>query len=90
MNNLQRMKLVELMEKYPLLEARMQALADLIENESGKFDRADDAEEQLIIEMRHLGKEILQSWAENASHKKTEETENTYNVKKHSKKNFIG
>ena len=90
MNNQDRMKLVQLLEKYPQFEARIQSLVGLIENETGKFDSADDAEEYLIGEMRLLGREILQSCAEKASKKKTAEIEKIYAVKKHSKKNSLG
>ncbi len=48
------MRLIKLMDKYPQIEARMQAIFDLTENTSGKFDRADDTEEQVIIEVRTL------------------------------------
>lgn len=90
MNNQQLKRLMELMEKYPQIEARLHALVDLVENDSGEFDRADDAEGQLIIEMRKLGKDILQSWADNASQKKTQAIIEAYAADKHSKKNFIG
>ncbi len=90
MNNLQRMRLIELMDKYPQIEARMQAIFDLTENTSGKFDRADDTEEQVIIEVRTLGREILQCWAETAAQKKTEEMSQAYHVTNHSKKNSTG
>ncbi len=78
------------MDKYPQIETRIQSIFNLTENASGKYDLADAAEEQVIIEMRILGKEILQCWAENANQKKTEEFSNTYHVVKHSKKNSTG
>ncbi len=59
MNNLRRMRLIQLMNKYPQIEVRMQAIFDLTENASGKFDRADATEEQVVIELRTFGREIL-------------------------------
>ncbi len=90
MNTIDRMKLMELIEKYPKIGERIQSIFNITENASGKFDIADDAEEQVIIEMRNLGKEILQCWAENGAQRKTEETFEACQVTKHSKKNFTG
>ena len=90
MNTLDCTKLMELIKKYPQIGERIQSIINITENSSGKLDRADDAEEQVIIEMRMLGKEILQCWAETASQKKTEEISRNYHVTKHSKKNSPG
>jgi hypothetical protein len=37
----------------------------MVEDESGQFERADDAEEFLISQLRSLGQEVLQEWATN-------------------------
>jgi hypothetical protein len=65
-------KLVKLMKrlaKYPHLEARIEALLDVAENSSGKLDRADDAEEKLIVEIKKIGNELLTTWATNQEEK---------------------
>jgi hypothetical protein len=49
--------------KHPALRARLAAILDMVEDESGQFERADDAEEFLIHQLRGLGQEVLQEWA---------------------------
>ena len=57
--------LEERLRKHPALRARLESLLDLVEDESGQFERADDAEEFLISQLRSLGQEVLQGWAVN-------------------------
>jgi hypothetical protein len=87
--NVKRIALLQRMEKYPHLEARLEALLNLAENTSGEYDRADDAEGRLIIEMRNLGQEMLQEWANNQSIRKSEVVKNQQ-MTRHTKKNFTG
>jgi hypothetical protein len=58
-------ELGERLHKHPALRARLEALLDMVEDESGLFERADDAEEFLISQLRSLGQELLQQWASN-------------------------
>lgn len=55
--------LEERLRKYPALRARFEALLDMVENETGELARADEVEERLILELRHLGGDTLQEWA---------------------------
>lgn len=57
--------LEERLRKHPALRARLEALLDMVEDESGQFERADEAEEFLISQLRSLGQEVLQEWATN-------------------------
>ena len=43
---------------------RVASIALAMENADGDLDEADAAEERLVEEMRHLGREALQGWAE--------------------------
>jgi len=54
---------VERLKEHPVLKARFESILDLAENNSGNVIKADDAEQQAIIEVRNLGNEILQDWA---------------------------
>lgn len=76
--------------KYPHLKARMEALLDIAENTSGSLELADDAEEQLIIEIKKAGQEVLQTWAKLQEEKQSEKARTNRNVTMHSKKNFTG
>jgi hypothetical protein len=51
------------LRKHPALRARLEAILDMVEDEAGQFERADDAEEFLILQLRGLGHEVLQEWA---------------------------
>lgn len=62
---MQKESLEERLRKHPALRARLEALLDMVEDESGQFERADDAEEFLISQLRGLGQEVLQEWATN-------------------------
>jgi hypothetical protein len=55
--------LEERLRKHPALRARLEAILEMVEDESGQFERADDAEEFLILQLRSLGQEVLQEWA---------------------------
>lgn len=90
MEKIEATKVVERLMKYPHIFERMKALLDITENTSGKLDRADDAEEQLIVEINKISNELLQSWAVNQEEKKAKAIREDENVIVHSKKNYIG
>ena len=56
--------LVERLQRYPVLRARMEVLLEVVENASGDVVKADEAEERVIQEIRQMGQEALQAWAE--------------------------
>lgn len=81
----------ERLKNHPLIKARMEALLDITDNVDGTLDRADDAEEQVIIEIQKMGREILQTWAATQEVKKSQEARaNNKNALAHSKKNSTG
>ncbi len=57
-------KLLALLNRHPGLKSRVQALADIVEDSDGDLARADEAERRVIEEVRRLGQEALQGWAE--------------------------
>ena len=57
-------EMVEFFQAHPALRARFVTLARAIENSEGGLEEADAAEEFLVEEMRRLGREALQGWAE--------------------------
>ena len=52
------------LERYPLVKARMTKILDLIENTGGDLRLADAAEQRAIDELRAMGQEILQGWGQ--------------------------
>lgn len=55
--------LEERLRKYPVLRRRFAAILDMVENETGELERADEVEERLLCELRQMGRETLQAWA---------------------------
>ncbi len=52
------------LQRHPLLRHRVCALLNIVESELGTLDDASDAEMSIIEELRKMGKEVLQDWAE--------------------------
>ncbi len=63
--------LVAFLRGHSDIRNRVASIALAMENADGDLDEADAAEERLVEEMRHLGREALQGWAE----KRVETTE---------------
>jgi hypothetical protein len=49
---------------HPQLRERMETLLKVVENVAGDCTTADAAEQSVIEELRHMGKEALQCWAD--------------------------
>jgi membrane-bound ClpP family serine protease len=56
--------LVAFLREHTDFRNRVASIALAMENAGGDLDEADAAEERLVEEMRHLGREALQGWAE--------------------------
>lgn len=82
--------LEERLHKHPALRARLEALLDMVEDESGQFQRADDAEEFLISQLRSLGQELLQQWATNEQQHVEQHWDNRPRVARKQKKDSTG
>jgi len=67
------LSLMKRLEKHPYLLTRLNALLEVAENKSGDYDLADDAEEKIFNEVRQLGNEMLQGWAQGQIECKSEE-----------------
>jgi len=79
----------ERLKQYPYLRSRIESVLDIVESKGG-IDRADEAEELLIEEMRHLGKEALHTWAVGKEEEKVTELIKKEGIKGHSKKKSGG
>ena len=81
----------ERFKKYPYLRSRIESILDIVEDASGNIDKADEAEQLLIDEMRQMGKEALHDWAVGKEMEKVKELiHDKDGIKKHSKKKFPG
>jgi hypothetical protein len=55
---------LERLQRYPQLRAKFEALLDVVENASGDVVKAHEAEERVFEELRQLGQDAVQAWAE--------------------------
>ncbi len=56
--------LLAFFQTHPDLRERMASIVDAVANSEGNLEEADAAEERFVEEMRLLGREAMQSWAE--------------------------
>lgn len=73
--------------KHPKLFEHFKNMLAIVDNDDEGIITADAAEEQIINEIRQLGRDTMQSWAENQSKKVSK---NYKNIKHNGKKNCIG
>jgi hypothetical protein len=66
--------LEEWLQAHPELMQRIEALRDIVEDTACKVDKADDAEQAVIDELRLLGNDVLHDWAQCKQSQKIEET----------------
>lgn len=52
------------LQRYPQLQAKFEELLNIVENSSGDVVKADEAEERVFQEIRLLGLQALQAWAQ--------------------------
>jgi membrane-bound ClpP family serine protease len=69
---------------------RVASIALAMENAGGDLDEADAAEERLVEEMRHLGREALQGWAEKRVEATEQEIRQRPSLHRQGKKNSAG
>lgn len=80
----------ERLKKHPNLRKRFESILDIAENAHGDCVRADEAEEQVIKEVRKLGQETLQDWADGQNNQQTQQTIEEIMHARPYKKNSIG
>lgn len=87
---MQKESLEERLHKHPALRARLEAILDMVDDESGQFERADDAEEFLILQLRGLEQEVLQEWATSEQQQVEQHWNNCPGVARKQKKDSPG
>jgi uncharacterized protein with von Willebrand factor type A (vWA) domain len=66
-------ELVRKLSAHPDLRKRVESLLLAVEDEAGEIKEADAAEMRVIEEMRRMGQEALQAWAERQVDKTSQE-----------------
>jgi len=80
----------ERLKEYPALRRRFQSILDIVKDTTASVDKADEAEQLLIDEIRQMGKEALHDWAVGKEKEKVKDlVHDNDGIKKHSKKNFM-
>src|SRR5438093_2560245 len=85
-----RRSLEERLQEYPELKAKIEAMLGIIENAGGDVEKAAEAERRIIEELRHMGNEVLHSWARHQQQKKEEEYNTQRGVNRKEKKASTG
>ena len=52
------------LQRHPELQAKVDALLDIVDNASDDALKADEAEQLVFEELRRMGQQAIQSWAE--------------------------
>jgi hypothetical protein len=83
-------RLMTRLNKHPQLRGRVERLVDMVEDVGEDLRKADEAERRVIDEVRRLGQEVLEGWADGQVAKRADEWERTPGVWREGKKNFAG
>ncbi|MBV5274583.1 MAG: ISKra4 family transposase [Lamprocystis purpurea] len=79
-------RLLARLNQHPQLRARIERLVDLVEDAGDDLRKADEAERRVIEEVRRLGQEVLEDWADGQVTKRAEELDQTPGVWRDGKK----
>ena len=82
--------LVRKLSTHPQLRSRIESLLAIVEDDEGTLKLADDAESRLIGEMRSMGQESMQAWAEMRMASRAEALGAQAKVRREGKKNSAG
>ena len=82
--------LLAFFETHPALRERMSSIVGAVANSEGNLEEADAAEERLVEEMRLLGREAMQSWAEERVEATEREVRRQAGMHRQGKKNSAG
>lgn len=83
-------ELLSRLDAHPGLRSRFESILSIADAEGGTLKEADAAEGRLIEEVRRLGQETLQVWAEGQVEETTAEAIRTPRVRNEGKKNSSG
>ncbi len=84
-------EIINKLSQSPELLKRVGRLLEIVENKEGRTTLADDAEECVIEEMRELGKEVMEKWAQDEAQRREHMIlESGVAVRKKVKKNSTG
>ena len=80
---------LERLQRYPQLQAKFESLLDVVENASGDVVKAHEAEERVFEELRQMGQDVLQAWAERKHQKLVSESDARSDLSRKQKKTSL-
>jgi hypothetical protein len=83
-------EIIRRLRRHPQIRSRVAELLAVVEDSNGDLRRADDAEGRLIEEMRILGREAMQSWAQGQVKQSEQEVRQSGRAHREGKKNSTG
>jgi len=75
--------------QHPHLQSRIEVLLDVVENADGDVLKADQAEERVIEELRQIGQQALQAWAQRKLSRVTSQSEKREDLSRKEKKTLL-
>lgn len=83
-------RLLKKLAHQPEVLDRIERILEVVENETGEALTADEAEELLVQELRLLGHDALQSWADTKNRRVERDYEARRDTRRHEKKGSTG
>ena len=83
-------QLMQALNARPQIRRRLEELLAVAADEGGDYRLADDAEQRLTQELRGLGQEVMQSWAQGQVDATEREVRNGGRAHREGKKNSAG
>ena len=82
--------LLSRLNRRPRLRGWVERFVDIVEDAGDDLRKADEAERRVIDEVRRLGQEVLEGWADGQVAKRADALERTPGVWREGKKNSAG
>jgi hypothetical protein len=88
--NISAIDLVHQLDRHPQLKARIKALLDVVDNADGDVVKADEAEQRFIEELRLMGLDAMNAWAQRKQDKVESESDTRLDLSRKQKKESTG
>ena len=82
--------LLKRLMSHPQIRDRIVSLLDVVEDAGDDLKRADDAEDRVVEEVRRMGQEALQAWAQTQVAQTEQEVRRSGRARREGKKNSAG
>ncbi len=83
-------ELLKRLNNRPEIRERIASLLDVVDDAGGDLKRADDAEDRVVDEVRRMGQEALQSWAQTQVMQTEQDVRRSGRAYRDGKKNSAG